>query len=134
MNKLLFTLSLLFLSAVTTTAMAEWTQVSESNKKGGYTVYADLTTRSGTNDEVKMWTLLDYKIEQEDTGLYYLSKKVRRKYDCQTKHLKLLALKLYAWNMGQGELVRAYSQPQQWKEIQPGSIDEIEWKVACGKA
>ncbi|MDR4517323.1 MAG: hypothetical protein MRK00_08050 [Nitrosomonas sp.] len=132
MKKLILTLSLLFLSADATMTMAGWILVSESDKNGGYAVYADLATKSGTNDEVKIWALLDYKIEQEDTGIYFLSEKVRRKFDCRTKHVKLLAFKQYSWNMGQGELVRAYSQPQQWEEIQPGSIDEIEWKTACG--
>lgn len=132
MKKLLFTLSLLFLSTTATMAMAEWTKVSETDQNGGYTVYADLTTKNRVKDEVKMWTLVDYKIEQEDTGIYFLSKKIRRKYDCLSKHVKILAFKLYSWNMGQGELVRAYSQPQKWEEIQPASIDEIEWKVACG--
>lgn len=133
MKKLLITLSLLLLSTTTTMAIAEWTKVSESDKKGGFTLYADLTTKSRANDEVKMWTLFDYKIEQEDTGIYFLSKKVRRKYDCQSKHVKILAFKLFSWNMGQGELVRAYSQPQKWVDIQPASIDEIEWNIACGK-
>jgi len=127
MNKLLFTLTLLFLS---TDSMAEWTKMDESEENGGYTIYADLTS-IGADDRVKMWTLIDYKIEQEDTGAYFLSKKVRRKYDCQGKHVKELAFKLYNWNMGRGKLVRSYSQPQEWKKIKPGSAREVEWEIAC---
>ncbi|HNP25608.1 MAG TPA: hypothetical protein PKM20_02605 [Nitrosomonas sp.] len=128
MNKLLFTLTLLLLN---TDSIAEWTRMDESDENGGYTIYADLTSIGKADDRVKMWTLIDYKIEQEDTGAYFLSKKVRRKYDCRGKHVKELAFKLYSWNMGRGELIRSYSQPQEWKKIQPGSMDETEWKVAC---
>ncbi|MCB1986765.1 MAG: hypothetical protein KDF49_15205, partial [Nitrosomonas sp.] len=114
MKKLLITSTILLFS---TNTIAEWTKISDSDKNGGYTIYTDLTTKSKVNDKVKMWILIDYKIKQEDTGVYFLSKKVRRKYDCQTKHVRLLAFKLYSWDMGQGELVRAYSQPQKWEEV-----------------
>ncbi|MCP5275899.1 MAG: hypothetical protein H6936_13810 [Burkholderiales bacterium] len=129
MKKLLITSTILLFS---TNTIAEWTKISDSDKNGGYTIYTDLTTKSKVNDKVKMWILIDYKIKQEDTGVYFLSKKVRRKYDCQTKHVRLLAFKLYSWDMGQGELVRAYSQPQKWEEVQSAGIDDSEWNAACG--
>lgn len=129
MNKLILILMLLFFS---TDSMAdEWIKVTEREEDGGYTIYADLTSISMADDRVKMWTLFDYKIEQEDTGAYFLSKKVRRKYDCRGKHVKELAFKLYNWNMGRGELIRSYSQPQEWEKIEPGSVREAEWKMAC---
>ena len=128
MNKLIFILTLLVLS---TDSMAEWTKVNERDEQGSYVIYADLTSIGKADGRVNMWTLIDYIIEQEDTGAYFLSKKVRRKYDCQGKHVKELAFKLYKWNMGRGELIRSYTQPQEWEKIQPDSIDEIEWKVAC---
>lgn len=128
MNKLLLALTLLILS---TDSMAEWTKVNESDEQGGYMIYADLASIGKADGRVNMWTLIDYKIEQEDTGAYFLSKKVRKKYDCQGKHIKELAFKLYKWNMGRGELIRSYTQPQVWEKIQPDSMDENEWKVAC---
>lgn len=128
MKKLLFTLTLLILS---TDSMAEWTKVHESEEQGGYTIYADLTSIGRPDGRVNMWTLIDYKVEQKDTGAYFLSKKIRRKYDCRGKHVKELSFKLYKWNMGRGELIRSYTQPQGWEKIQPDSADEVEWKVVC---
>lgn len=130
MKKLLLTLSLAFFS---TNALAEWSKIDESDDNGGYTVYADLSTIHKANDRVKMWTLIDYAIEQEEAGADFLSKEIRRKYDCKGKHIRILAFKLFSWNMGQGQLVRSYSQPQKWERVQPGSMDEAEWKVACGE-
>lgn len=112
--------------------MAEWIKVNESNEQGGYIVYADLTSiGKAAGDRARMWTLIDFKIAQEDAGAHYLSKKIRRKYDCHGKHVKELAFKIYKWNMGRGELIRSYTQPQNWKKIQPDSMDETEWKIAC---
>ena len=128
MKKLLLTVLLLCFS---TGIMAEWIQVDKRDDKGGYTVFADLQTLSKVGSEAKMWTLIDYVLEQEDTGVYFLSKEVRKKYECRSKHVKELAYKLYSWNMGNGELIRSYSQPQEWVKVEPGSIEKTEWKIAC---
>jgi hypothetical protein len=130
MKKLLLTLVLVFIS---TDTMAEWTKVGESEHKGGYTAYADLASIRKAGNRVKMWTLSDYKIEQKASGVNFLSEKIRREYDCVEEQMRILAFSLFSWNMEKGELVRSYSQPQKWEEVQPGGMDEAEWKVACGK-
>jgi len=128
MKKLLLIITLL---CVSTAASAEWTQVEESDDKGGFIVYADLKSVFKAKNQARMWSLIDYKREQEETGVHFLSKKVRRKYDCQARHVKTLAFKLFSWNMGRGELVRSYNQPQEWKKIEPDSAIEAEWEAAC---
>ena len=80
-----------------------------------------------------MWSLFDYKVEQKASGVNFLSEKIRREYDCKESQMRVLAFSLFSWNMERGELVRSYNQPQKWEEVQPGSIDEAEWKMACGK-
>lgn len=111
--------------------MAEWTKISESDDKGGYTAYADLTSIHKSNDKVKMWVFFDYISEQKISGSTFLSEKIRREYDCSGKHMRTLAYSLFSWNMEKGQIVRKYSQPQKWGPIQPESMDETEWKVAC---
>ncbi len=111
--------------------LAEWTQIDERNGKGGFVVYVDLTSALRAKDQVKMWVLIDYAQEQEETGVHYLSKKIRRKYNCHVKHVKTLAFKLFSWNMERGELVRSYNQPQEWKKVEPDSIIAAEWEAAC---
>jgi len=112
--------------------MAEWTEISKSDNKGGYTAYADLTSIRKAGDRVKMWTLFDYQIEQKASGVIFLSKTIRRDYDCKGEHTRILAFKLFSWNMEQGKRMRSYNQPQQWKEIQPENKEEIGWNIACG--
>lgn len=130
MKKLLLTLALTFVS---TSTMAEWTRLGESDKKGGYTAYADLASIRKAGDKAKMWTLFDYKVVQKASGVEFLSEKTRREYDCKEKQMRILAYSLFGWNMESGELIRSYSQPQKWAAVQPGSIDEMEWKMACGE-
>lgn len=129
MKKFFLTLTL---TLITTIALAEWTKVGESTSKGGYTAYADLTSIRKADDRVKMWALFDYEVVQKVSGIEFLSEKIRREYDCKEKQMRKLAFSLFSWNMEGGELVRSYSQPQKWEAIQPGSIDETEWEVACG--
>ncbi len=131
MKKNLFALLLIIAS---TSAMAEWTKLGEYDQKGGYAVYADLTSARKAGGKVKMWILEDFKTEQKASGVNFLSKTIRREYDCRGNHIRVLAFKLFGWNMEQGKLIRAYSQPQEWKVVQPESTDEMEWKIACEKS
>ncbi|SFE27001.1 surface-adhesin E family protein [Nitrosomonas sp. Nm166] len=128
MKKFFLALTLTFIS---TSTLAEWTKVGESANKGGFTAYADLASIRKVGDRVKMWALFDYEIVQKVAGVEFLSEKIRREYDCKEKQMRKLAFSLFSWNMEGGELVRSYSQPQKWEAIQPGSIDETEWEVAC---
>ncbi|TXI18497.1 MAG: hypothetical protein E6Q62_06555 [Nitrosomonas sp.] len=128
MKKLALALALAFAS---TQVMAEWTPLGESELKGGYTAYADLASIRKAGNRVKMWILLDYKIEQKASGIVFLSEKIRREFDCEAEQMRTLAFSLFSWNMEKGDLIRSYSQPQKWEKIQPGSMDEVEWKEAC---
>ena len=128
MKKLLFAL---MLTLISTHSMAEWTKIGESEDDGGYTAYADVDSARKSGDRVRMWILLDYKTEQRASGVNFLSKTIRRDYDCKGEHLRTLAFKLFSWNMEQGSLVRSYNQPKNWEVVQPESMDETVWDVAC---
>jgi hypothetical protein len=128
MKKLLLTLTLFLISTAT---LAEWTKVGKSDNKGGYTVYADLESIRKAGDRVKMWTLFDYQNEQKSSGVIYLSKTIRREFDCTGEHTRILAFKLFSWNMEQGKRMRTYNQPQKWEELQPERKKEIGWNIAC---
>ncbi len=118
---------------ISTGAMAKWTKVGESDNKGGYTAYADLDSILKAGNRAKMWALFDYRIVQKAAGVEFLSEKIRREYDCKEKQMRKLAFSLFGWNMEGGELIRSYSQPQKWEIVQPDSVDEAEWKVACSE-
>jgi len=109
--------------------MAEWISVGESDEDGGYTVYvAPVSARQAAG---KMWILIDYKTGQKASGTNFLSKTIRRDYDCKERLVRDLAFKLFSLNMGKGELLRSYNQPQQWQAVLPESLEEAEWKAVC---
>ncbi|SEF80000.1 hypothetical protein SAMN05216334_11017 [Nitrosomonas ureae] len=121
----------LTMTLISTSAMAEWTKVGESNLNGGYTAYADVASIQKAGDRAKMWALFDYQAVQKASGVEYLSERIRRDYDCKQKQMRKLAYKFFSWNMEGGDLIRSYNQPQKWVPVPPDSIDEAEWKLAC---
>lgn len=123
----------LALALISTYAMAEWTKVGESSERGSYMAYADQASIRKVDERAKMWILFDYQAVQKTSGVEYLSEKIRREYDCKQKQMRKLAYSFFSWNMENGDLIRSYNQPQKWEPVLPGSIDEAEWKVACGK-
>ncbi|WP_090630868.1 surface-adhesin E family protein [Nitrosomonas marina] len=126
-------LIILMLALIASPVWAEWTQIAESNDKGAFVVYADLTSAQRAGGRVKMWVLYDYESEQRASGTNFLSKKIRRDYNCREAGIRTLAFSLFSWNMEKGELLRSYNQPQQWKRVQPDSMKEVEWTVACAE-
>lgn len=123
----------LALVLISTHAMAEWAKVGESGQRGGYTAYVDQASIRKVGERAKMWALFDYQAVQKTSGVEYLSEKIRREYDCKQKQMRKLAYSFFSWNMENGDLIRSYNQPQKWEPVLPDSIDEAEWKVACGK-
>ena len=98
MNKLLLTLTLALLS---TNAMATWTRVGRSDELGGggVTVYVDYDTIQKSGNKVKMWTLKDYKAEQETGGVKYLSFKIQKEFNCDDGQNRYLTHLVFSGNM-----------------------------------
>jgi hypothetical protein len=130
MRKVFFGLTLMLASTGT---MAEWTRISESDRKGGSVLYADTASIRKAAGRAKMAILFDYPALQKAAGAEFLSEKIRREYDCQEKLIRTLAYSLFSLNMEHGDLVRSYNQPQKWEMVKPGSTEEVEWKVACSE-
>lgn len=128
MKKLFFGLTLMLISTAVT---AEWTRIGESDRKGGYTLSADIASIRKAAGRAKMAILLDYQTLQKAAGAEFLSEKVRREYDCQEKLIRTLAYSLFSLHKEHGDLVRSYNQPQKWEMVKPDSLEEVEWKVAC---
>jgi len=130
MKKLLLTLLLIL---VNTSAMAEWSVLSQDDNGIGITVYVDLATIRKSGDKIKMWGLTDYKSAMESAEGRYLSKKSRWEYDCKEEQMRLLAMSTYSKNMGSGKILFLGSALLVWDPVVPGSIEEKFWRAACDK-
>ncbi|MBS0586897.1 MAG: hypothetical protein JSS37_02840 [Proteobacteria bacterium] len=130
MKKALLTLALIFTS---TSTIAEWTRIGEDGREGGYALYADTASIRKAAGRAKMAILFDYQTLQKAAGAEFLSKKVRREYECREKQIRTLAYSLFSLHMEHGDQIRSYNQPQKWETVKPDSLEEVEWGVACSQ-
>lgn len=117
-------------------AYAEWVSVGEKVEEGltVYTVYLDPDTISRNGDVVKVWALMDFKTIQTEPLPPHLSVKSQREFDCTEERVRLLALTAFTGNMGSGNKVYSYSDSKdQGTPVEPGSVAQGLWKVACNK-
>jgi hypothetical protein len=127
MRKLLLIVTLFFIN---TSVMAEWTALKWSHEDGGLTLFVDYTTIRKEGDIAKMLSLVDFKVvEKDEIDLY--SSRAQNEYDCKEKKIRQLYYSLYSDSMGKGKMEHANSEHLNWLPVQPRSMEEAMWKVAC---
>lgn len=112
-------------------AFAEWVLLGQSGS--GTSVYADPDTIRRKGDVVKMWYLFDFRTVRTVEGSSFSSSTYQSEFDCVEERRRLLAYTLFSGNMKNGQAVYNYSGEDNWVPVQPGSIEQALWKVACGK-
>ena len=128
MNRLLLGLMLLMTA---TAASAEWNLVDESES---FVQYVDIATLRRSGNLVKLWDLRAYKTAQTLAGDSYFSNKAQQEYDCKEERVRALAYTFFDGKMGNGKIVFTNSETSmKWQPIEPGSVGETLWKIACGK-
>ena len=110
---------------------AEWKSVNANNS--GETIYIDPDTVRRMGDMVEMWTLYDFKTVQSVWSISFMSRESRREFDCIGQRTRRIALTYFSGNMGSGTVVYSDADEQKWEPVQPHSVAEILWKVACSK-
>lgn len=116
------------LKSQTGTYQAGWVKVSENDAA---TYYADLSTIRKNDNMAKMWLMFDLKTAKNPLGEPYMSSKLQVEYDCKEFQLRILYFTLFSDNMGSGKVVHDSSNPENWQPVQPGSMDNSMWKIAC---
>lgn len=127
MNKLLGGLILVLMSS---TALADWTNIGETSSFIVYVNYSSIH-KFGTN--FKMWHIKDYKDVQKKSYGTFLSAKELYEYDCEGEQVRILSSSLFSGNMGNGEVIYDSGKVETWFPVPPESNFEGLWKVACGK-
>ena len=123
-------ITLLFLNSVP--AYAEWVAIEET--PGLRTVYVDPDTIRRDGNLVTLWLLMDFKWMQGNRSpSRFLSTKTQKQYDCAEKRLRLLAFTEFSRNMGTGIPADGYVDKGNWVRVEPDSISQALWEVACGK-
>jgi hypothetical protein len=124
-------------------AYAEWVEIEKKYQSPGLqTVYFDPDTIRIEGHLVTIWQLTDYKSMQGNVGLgrfaldpsRFLSTKTHKQFDCVEKRLRLLAYMEFLSHMGTGRRNDGYVDKDNWLPIEPESINQALWNVACGKS
>jgi hypothetical protein len=133
-------ITILFLSSVP--AYAEWVAVEKDYlSPGRQTVYVEPDTIRREGNLVTIWQLIDFKWMQGNQGMgrlgfgphRFFSTKTHKQFDCAEKRLRLLAFTEFSQHMGTGISANGYVDKDKWIPVEPESISQALWEVACGK-
>lgn len=98
-----------------------------------FVVYADPTSIIRAGNKVQMLSLIDHKKGLSKAGKTFMSVKAQHEYDCAGAKVRMLFASTHSENMGRGKRVGTDYKIENWELVQPFSISEALWKIACGK-
>ena len=127
---------LMLVAACSRPVPTEWITVKDTTPTGdGFVTYAAPSTIRKTGTTVKMLSMIDFTvIPGAALDRPHFSWIDEWEYDCQGKSLKPLRFREYSGKMGTGENVFSITTPaSQSIALNPGSVSETLWKMACGK-
>ena len=104
-------------------------------------MYVDPDTIRREGKLVTLWQLIDFKWMQGNAGLgrlgfgphRFFSTKTHKQFDCAETRLRLLAFTEFSRHMGTGIAANGYVDKDNWLPVEPESINQALWEVACGK-
>jgi hypothetical protein len=118
----------LFVLLLSSPAWGAWKSIADDDIG---TSYADPATIVKSGATAKMWSLLDYKAFQRMVEVGYFSQKSQAEYDCKEKKFRGLTLALHAEHMGEGKVIYSDETAHEWEAVEPGTLNETLWKIAC---
>ncbi|MBI5438346.1 MAG: hypothetical protein HY936_05280 [Nitrosomonadales bacterium] len=98
-----------------------------------YVVYADPTSIIRSGNKAQMRSLIDHKTPLSRAGKTFMSVKAQHEFNCVEAQARMLFASVHSENMGGGERVATDYKIENWSLVQPLSISEALWKIACGK-
>lgn len=106
------------------------------------TTYYDPKTIHRDGELVTLWQLTDYKVMQGNapsgpfmmSPSWFFSTKSRKEFDCAHNRVRLLASSEFSQHMGTGTQNAVLVDQVSGRPVEPGSINQALWEVACGVA
>jgi hypothetical protein len=127
-------ITLLFL--ITAPVNAEWLAVKKDYLLSGLqTLYVDPDSIRREGYLVTMRQLIDFKWMQGSARgpTRFMSTETHKQFDCAEKRLRLLAFTEFSRRMASGIRADGYVDTDRWIPVEPDSINQALWEVACGK-
>ena len=115
----------------------EWIIVKEDTTPTGhrFVTYAGPTTISKSGNTARMSSVIDSEVVYgAASDRPRVSWKDEWEYDCQDEQHRPLQFAEYSGRMGTGEKMFSHTMAGIfWIRVNPGSVGEALWKMACGK-
>ncbi len=127
---------LMLVAACSRPVVTDWITVKDTTPTGdGFVTYAAPSTIRKTGTTVRMWSMIDFKVSQGATvDRPHVSWIDEWDYECRDKRLRPIVFREYSGEMGTGEnMFSLTSASYQWLEVNPGTVSETLWTMACGK-
>lgn len=109
-------------------ARADWFEFGHNEN---FTGYIDSASLRRAGNLVRVSSMIDYKMANTNAGEKYASVKAQHEFDCGEGQVRKLFTSLHSGNMGKGEIVSYSYKIENYEPIQPFSILEAIWKIAC---
>lgn len=122
----------IILTIISTSAMAEWGNVSKGVETD---LYIDFSSIKPVGNKVRMWSLADNKKTKKLLeGTEYRSYVANEEYDCANERVKVISVNFYKENMQNGGVVYTLESKGTGDEtiqIVPNTAGAILQKYAC---
>jgi hypothetical protein len=117
-------------------AYAEWVAVEKGYLLSGLqTMYVDPASIRREGNLVTMRQLIDFKWMQGSARgpTRFLSTETHKQFDCAEKRLRLLTFTEFSHRMATGIRADGYVDTGSWIPVEPESMNQALWEIACGK-
>lgn len=120
---------------ISSSALAAWTAVGDSDN---FVTYADHSSLSRVGNNVQIASMMDFKSIQtppSSAGGGSFQSMVRQlEFDCMARQIRQISISFYSARMAGGSVVMRKSDlSKAWNDVGSGTMNEVIWKVACGK-
>ena len=115
---------------------AEWVAVEKDYRLPGLqTLYVDPDSIRREGNLVTLWQLIDFKWMQGSARgpSRFMSTKTHKQFDCAGMRVRLLAFTEFSHSMGTGVAADGHVDRGNWISVEPDSMNQSLWEVACGK-
>ncbi len=127
--KQLFFVALMLLSSGP--AYAEWVVIDTFEDE---TIYMDLDTIHRKEDLAEISVISDFNAAKHlQDGSRYRSARLLHQYNCIEQRFRLLAVTLFAGNMGNGAMLDALAKEGTWHPIHSDNVSRQLMELACPK-
>lgn len=117
-------------------ACAEWVPLDPWYQSPGLqTVYVDPGTIRREGQIVTLWQLTDYRWKQGGMiGRRFQSSRTKKEFDCAIPRYRTGAFTDFSGHMGTGDARDGYVEDDGWRPVDPESLNQGLWNMACGKS